>query len=253
MRVLVITVAGIASRFSKSLGYSVLKCIYYPKSPKETLLYKMIHSLEEFDKYIIVGGFEFEALKAYVEQELSDLKDKIILVNNPYYREYGSGYSLYLGLKEIVHSDFDEVLFAEGDLFVDKSSLKRVVDSPRSVLTITNSPVMAEKSVAVYCDSEWKLHYIFDTNHGLLRINEPFKAIYNSGQIWKFIDTSHFRKSFESLSENDWQGTNLNFIQKYFGSLDASEYEIIDFKTWINCNTVQDFEKSLDYNSSAIP
>lgn len=245
MRVCVITVAGIASRFSKSLGYNVLKCIYYPKSPKETLLYRMIHSLEGFDKYIIVGGYKFDELQAYVEQELSEWNDKIILVNNPCYREYGSGYSLYHGLKVITDNDFDEVLFAEGDLFVDKNSLKRVADSPKNVLTITNSPVMAEKSVAVYCDSGWKLHYIFDTNHGILEINEPFKAIYNSGQIWKFTDVSHFRKSFNSLSEMDWQGTNLNFIQHYFGSLDVTEYEIADFKTWINCNTIQDFEKSL--------
>ena len=245
MRVLVITVAGIASRFSKSLGYSVLKCIYYKTSPKESLLYRIIHSVEDFDKCDIVGGFEFDALKAYVEQDLSEWKDKILLVNNPYYREYGSGYSLYLGLKEIVRMNCDEVLFAEGDLFVDKSSLKRVVSSNRSVLTINNKPVMAESSVAMYCDANWKLHYIFDTNHGLLQINEPFKAIYNSGQIWKFSNQSHFRKSFESLSETEWQGTNLNFIQKYFGSLEKSEYEIIDFKTWINCNTIQDFEESL--------
>ena len=245
MRALVITVAGIASRFSQSLGHSVVKCIYYKSSPTETLLYRIIHSVEGFDKCVIVGGFEFEALKAYVEQTLSEFKDKIVLVYNPYYREFGSGYSLYLGLKETVHSNCDEVLFAEGDLFVDKSSLKKVVDSKKSVLTINNKPVMAESSVAAYCDSDWKLHYIFDTNHGLLKIDEPFKAIYNSGQIWKFSDISRFRESFESLSETDWQGTNLNFIQKYFGSLDRSEYAIIDFKTWINCNTIQDFQESL--------
>ena len=245
MRVCVITVAGIASRFSQSVGYNVLKCIYYKQSPKETLIYRMIRSVEDFDRCVIVGGFEFEALKAYVEQELWQWKEKIILVHNPYYREYGSGYSLYYGLKETIHTEFDEVLFAEGDLFVDKSSLRRVTDSKKSVLTITNTPVLAEKSVAVYCDSNWKLRYIFDTNHGILKIDEPFKAIYNSGQIWKFSDASHFRESFKSLSAKDWQGTNLNFIQKYFGTLDVSAYEIIDFKTWINCNTVQDFEDSL--------
>lgn len=42
------------------------------------------------------------------------------------------------------------------------------------------------KAVALYVDEIDKVHYIYDTNHSLLSIPSPIKAIYNSGQIWKF-------------------------------------------------------------------
>ena len=243
MRSLLITAAGTSSRFSQSLGKVCLKCIYYPENIKESLLYHMLWQDREFDKYIIVGGFMFAQLKETVEREFSDLREKIILVNNVKYAEYGSGYSLYKGLEEILKMDFDELVFAEGDLFVDKVSFRKVVEAPKDVITSNTDPILAEKAVAFYYDGKNCIHYIYDTCHSMLEIKEPFRAIYNSGQIWKFTQPDLMRRICGDMQERDWQGTNLVFIQKYFQELGSHEYDIIQFKKWINCNTISDYEK----------
>ena len=76
-----------------------------------------------------------------------------------------------------------------------------------------------------------------------MEIDRPFLSIYNSGQIWKFSDSDRVRKSFDGIDEKTWRGTNLVFIQKYFGERDKDEYEMAQFNTWLNCNTVDDFRK----------
>ncbi len=55
--------------------------------------------------------------RKFAEQNLSCFKSKIDLVYNPYYREYGSGYSLIKGI-EALPEGTEEVVFVEGDLFL---------------------------------------------------------------------------------------------------------------------------------------
>ncbi len=78
-----------------------------------------------------------------------------------------------------------------------------------------------------------RIHYIYDIIHNVLEINEHFTSIFNSGQIWKFASTSM----------PEWKGTNLVFIQKYFGNLEEGGYYMTRFRTWINCNTISDFKE----------
>lgn len=158
MKILIVTVAGMSSRFSESLGRPCLKCIYYKESIKESLLYKMLHQNGDFDRYVIVGGFMFDALKVVIEKEFQDFGDKIILVENAHYSDYGSGYSLYLGLAAIQDMDYDEVMFAEGDLFVDTESFKKVCDTPNNVITCNQEAILANKAVAFYYDKNYGIH-----------------------------------------------------------------------------------------------
>lgn len=243
MKILIVTVAGMSSRFSESLGRPCLKCIYYKESIKESLLYKMLHQNGDFDRYVIVGGFMFDALKVVIEKEFQDFGDKIILVENAHYSDYGSGYSLYLGLAAIQDMDYDEVMFAEGDLFVDTESFKKVCDTPNNVITCNQEAILANKAVAFYYDKNYGIHYIYDTSHSALEIGEPFLGIFNSGQIWKFADADRLRQSIAAISPKEWQSTNLVLIQQYFGGLAQSDYETVTFKKWINCNTIADYEK----------
>ena len=37
--------------------------------------------------------------------------------------------------------------------------------------------------------------------------------------------------------------TYLKFVLEYFDGCDKEGYELIEFKKWINCNTVDDFLK----------
>lgn len=246
MRALLVTVAGTSSRFGKSLGRECLKCIYSQNDFSESLLYKLLHKPVNFDKYIIVGGYKFDELKAAVDKNFSDIKDKIVLLENKHYEDYASGYSLYVGLQYVIENGIDEVVFAEGDLFVDDMGFTAVADSVKDVVTYNRETIDAGKAVVFYYDASNNLHYLYDTAHRYLSIDEPFLSVYNSGQIWKFVDKKRVRTCFDAIPEYEWRGTNLVFIQKYFGLRNKAEYELVEFKEWINCNTVQDFGKTLE-------
>ncbi len=244
MKILLVTVAGKSSRFSRSLGRTCLKCIYHPGNISESLLYRLLHLDMDFDKYIIVGGFMYEQLKLAMEEHFSDISGKVILVNNEKYGEYGSGYSLYRGFQEAAGWDFSEILFAEGDLFVDRGTFLEISRSEKDIITCNKEMISAEKSVVFYFDKEYKVHYVYDASHNMLNITEPFRSIHNSGQVWKFRRPGLLRDIYGNMREQEWQGTNLVFIQKYFQSLMPEEYDIVRFKRWVNCNTIADFEEA---------
>lgn len=241
LKVLLVTVAGTSSRFSESVGYPCLKCLYHEGNIEESLLYRMLHMRNDFDCYVIVGGFRFEELEAALAAHFQDLGKRMILVKNEHYADYGSGYSLYVGLEKIRQMDTTEVVFAEGDLFVDEDSFGKVCDCRNNVITCSKEPVLAEKSVALYFDTNHGIHYIYDTAHGVLEIREPFLGIFNSGQIWKFADMSRLWDAFDAIDEKGWQETNLVLIRQYFGELNRGAYEAVTFEEWVNCNTVMDY------------
>lgn len=244
MNILVITVAGLSSRFSRSLGRTALKCIYHEKDLRESLLYRMLNQPVRFDRYIIVGGFLFEELAAALAQPaFASFRERILLVKNEQYAEYGSGYSLYKGLKAAQNLPFQTLVFAEGDLYTDSESFKRVCAAEKNVITCTREPILASSAVAFYYDTAYGIHYIYDTSHSALTIAEPFAGIFNSGQIWKFAQPERLRSVMAEMTDRDWRGTNLELIQRYFGGLSETEYDRIELKEWINCNTVADYKR----------
>ncbi len=244
MRILLLTVAGLSSRFSESLGRPCLKCIYYKNSFEETLMYKMLERQKYFDKIVIVGGFKYQELIVFLKEHFSKLMDKIILVENKEYSKYGSGYSFYVGIEAVKEMEFDELVFAEGDLFVDDETFEKVCNAKKSVITYNQDIILANKAVALYFDLEDSVHYIYDAAHGSLQINEPFTALYNSAQIWKFTQIDLLKVIIRQMTDNEKQGTNLMPINKYFQSV-SGEIAMIGFKYWINCNTIQDFNKTI--------
>ena len=247
MRVFLTTVAGSATRFSESIGKPTVKCIYNREDPTKTLLNHMLTQASDYDLFVVVGGFLIEELEEYINTNLpSEFGEKVMLVNNEQYAEYGSGWSLYLGLDaalKIYGKDITEVLFAEGDLFVDDDSFSHVAGSKNSVITINSEAIRANKAVALYYDLENVPHYIYDTAHGQLKIDGPFTAIYNSGQIWKFTDIALLMELVLNGDSERFTGTNLVLINEYFQKLavNGETIDIISMKTWINCNTVNDF------------
>lgn len=241
MKELIITVAGTATRFNRDTDKDVLKCLYYTESPEFCLLSQILKKSVDIDRYIIVGGYLYEELCFFVESYLKDYLPKVELIYNPYYREYGSGYSLIKGI-EALSEEVDEVLFIEGDLFFDKQSYDRVIYSSKNVFTINREFILSNKAVALYIDTHKKIHYIYDTSHQYLFIPKPFEAIYNSGQIWKFTSLERLRHVVSDLTEDQIRGTNLEIIQNYFGNLSFEEYEAIPMEVWYNCNTVADYQ-----------
>lgn len=246
MKILVVTVAGMARRFSESVGKDFLKCLYYKENPMEALLFQMLRQASSFDRYIIVGGFLFEELTEFIEKNLSDLKDKILLVKNGHFADYGSCYSLYLGIKRAEEFGYGQLVFTEGDLFLDKETFRQICDTKSDVVTSNGEDICADSAVAFYYDMESRIHYLYDTEHKALRIQEPFTAVYNSGQVWKFVNKERLERIAGNLSKEELIGTNLVIIQKYFGLLKRKEYQQLRFQRWVNCNTLADFEKTLE-------
>lgn len=243
MKALLVTVAGMSTRFSESIGRECLKCIYYNNSISESLLYRLLSQPVDFDYYIIVGGYKFEELSYAIDRYFSDWKDKIVLVKNDYYREKGSGYSLYCGLREAIRLECDEVVFAEGDLYIDSDSFVEIGTSDKNVITCNREPIYSNKAVVYYISSDDKIHYLYDTSHKELFISEPFKAIFNSGQVWKFSDKGLIIDSMKAITDEQWSGTNLIFVEQYFSRINIEYVKVISFEKWVNCNTIADYNK----------
>ena len=222
MKIAIITVAGISSRFNRVSSY---------------------------DKIIVVGGFKFDNLAAYMSENVSaELKEKISLCNNDHYDDLSSGYSLYLGVKEALSYDnVDEILFVEGDLDIDDESFSNVVKSQKNVITYNKEPIYSNKAVVLYQNENDDYKYLFNSDHGLLAIEEPFKAIFNSGQTWKFRDDEILERANTYFKNNIIEDTNLGIIQKYFDLVDNDEIEVIELNRWVNCNTRDDYKIIKEY------
>lgn len=241
MKTLIVTVAGTATRFNRDTEEPTLKCMYRIGSVQNTLLYQILDKARDFDEFIIVGGYLYEKLEAFVNSELSEFRERIKLVYNPEFSTYGSGYSLILGIQNS-NPEADEVIFVEGDLYFDNTDFEKIKQSEKNVFTVNHELITAKKAVVVYENKDGFLRYLYDTSHSYLQIREPFLALYNSGQIWKFRDIEKLFRVVNGLSAEQTKGTNLEIIQCYFGDLDSDRYEMVAFSTWHNCNTVKDYE-----------
>lgn len=251
MRVVIITIAGISSRFNEGIAEAEKrhKIIYYEKDMKNSLLYHLLEKCMYADKIILVGGNKYEDVKAYCSELPKQMRERIVLVYNEHYADFASGYSLYVGLKELFDrfQNVEEILFVEGDLDIDKVSFDKVVTSKNDVLTYSFEPIYANKAVVLYKDNKEQYRYAFNSSHGLLSIDSPFSCILNSGQVWKFKDADKLRTANDKFFAEEKEGTNLGIIQNYIDSCESSQFELIGLTRWTNCNIRADYRKILEY------
>lgn len=78
MKVLIVTVAGISSRFNRDTSRNVLKCLYYEDSPTHSLLYQIVCKVLDFERVIIVGGYLYDELVMYAEKYLSKDRKSVV-------------------------------------------------------------------------------------------------------------------------------------------------------------------------------
>ena len=242
-RALVITVAGTSSRFRKSLGKDVLKATYQENGLPSILETLLAYAEGYFEDIIIVGGYRYQELETYISNH-HHVKNITLVYNKEY--ERGSNESLLCGIRAL-GKGYSQVLFAEGDLVIDKESFISIVNSSSSVITNTTIPIEAKTSVIYYFNTEDKLNYKYDTEHKSLQVNEAFTSISNSGQIWKFCDFATLQRVVNSFSEKDIDGTNLLTISQYFNSIECNSIEQIQIQKWFNCNTITDYRQATEY------
>ncbi len=247
MKIVIITIAGISSRFNEGIDddKKVLKCLYTEGDKKDTLLYHLLKKCSYADHIILVGGYKFEDLCSFYKNELAEEFPEITLVMNEHYSDFGSGYSLYLGIQAAIKLNPSEILFVEGDLDIDNVSFAKVINADKSVLTYTYEPIYANKAVVLYKDDKDRYRYAFNSTHGMLTIKTPFSCILNSGQTWKFTEVDKLKIANEEFYELAKTDTNLRIIQNY---LDIGvDIDLIPLNRWTNCNTRDDYRKIVSY------
>ncbi len=244
-RAAIITIAGSCTRFSKSLGLNVHKAIYSECDHNQTILAFQLNLVSNCcDEIIIVSGFKHNEIENYLKNNFSHLNYK--LVYNEHYLDYGSCFSLILGINAIC-DDFDEVIFIEGDLVFDTDSFDKLVHSPKNVITANNHLIDSKTAVIFYVNEKNEVKYLYDVNHLTLKIDEPFIKIGNSGQVWKFTDLKKLKKNILNYTSVQYKGTNLVPVNDYYQNVDYDKIEIIAFKNWFNCNTVKDYRTMKEY------
>lgn len=244
MKIAIVAVAGVSSRFNQGENEVVLKGIYTTTDDKKTLLYSILRKCTGFDKVVLVGGYQYESLKTYIELHREEFPFPIELVYNEHYSDLGTGYTLRVGLDECLREEAcSEITLIEGDLFFDEASFEQVKEAQKSIATYNHKVIYSNKAVIAYVDLQERLKYVFSTSHGAVQIPEEFLAIYNSGQIWKFADMDITRKLVKEFPDEGWEGTNLKFVESYFGEVSADERKMLPLEVWENCNTRSDYQK----------
>ncbi|MBO4396655.1 MAG: hypothetical protein J5819_09970 [Eubacterium sp.] len=248
MRIAIITAAGVSGRFNE--GYSeadcALKMIYSEGDEHETLLYHLLEKCDFADRIIIVGGYRYEELQAYIASPVipDEWRERIRLIFNKHYEDLNSGYSLYKGLEKAFSYNPDEIVFVEGDVDTDPASFEAVVESDATVLTYCREPIYSEKAVVFYQRDDGEYHYAFNADHGMLKIEEPFWCILNSAQMWKFRDMDALAAANDDFRENYYDETNLLIVQGYLDRLPEEERIVLrELRNWTNCNTRKDWRR----------
>ena len=242
---LLITSAGISSRFSSSLGRESSKIIYHEGDPRFSLLGYQLRVAEELDigPVILVLGYRSDEIGAFATRYFPHLDLHIVFDER--YRDWGSGYSLLLGVRKAKELEVEQATFLEGDLVFERQSLKKIVDSDRSVVTVQHELIRSDRAVVVYTDTGGLIHYVYDTNHASLSIPVPFTKLGNSAQIWKFHDAQLLYSIAETQEIAEHRGTNLVLVERYFQRLDPEKIAWVEVDGWVNCNTVEDYRQAL--------
>ena len=246
MRALVITVAGMATRFSASVGTPCVKCVFSEgDDPSDTLLGRLLKQAGGFDYVVVVVGWGADDIRSWLDAYTPEcVAGRVIVVDNPHYSDYGSGWSLYVGLLALKGFGVDSVLFAEGDLYLDKATFAECCDFEGDLVTVSNFPIEAKTSVALYFNADGHPRYVYDTSHGLLEVPEPFSSIHNSGQVWGFGDAGLLFRAAAELGEEAHHGTNLVLVNEYFSRVAPEGVRRLSFATWVNCNTITDWRRA---------
>lgn len=246
MRAAIIAAAGLSSRFNEGLPEEKrqLKAIYHEPGSRDTLLWHLAGNCSFADEIIIVGGYRYESLKEYAENEIADAVDsRVTAVYNSHYKDLSSGYSFYTGLEEAFSREgLDEILFVEGDLDIDRESFQSVIACKNDVLTYNREPIYSGRAVVLYQTGDGRYRYAYNSSHGLLEIGCPFRCILNSGQLWKFTDMKRLKLAAGHFLETDKSGTNLLIIQDYLDRNPGKDISLAGLDRWTNCNTREDFD-----------
>ena len=192
--------------------------------------------------YVLV--YDHSATRDDIDAYDAWLKNIVTFIDIPVI--VGGGIGRFEDVKKLLYAGAEKVVVDDtGDATYLTDSIEKIITSKKDVISVNHEPILSNKAVALYFDANDYPHYIYDTSHSCLEIHEPFTAIYNSGQMWKFSNPSSVREICRHLNPTQEQGTNLEIIQQYFGVYKSQELDIISICLWFNCNTVADYREAI--------
>lgn len=122
----------------------------------ETIISRQLNQIKEagITDVIITTGYNEGVLRSYIAGLDTDLN--IRYVNNPEYKTTNYIYSIYLA-REYLH---DDLLFMHGDLVFENEVIDKVLESERSVMTVSSTRELPEKDFKAVIDSSGKIKKI---------------------------------------------------------------------------------------------
>ena len=155
----------------------------------ETIISRQLSLLKEcgITEIVMTTGYFDDILKEYCDK--LGLNINITYVNNPKYRETNYIYSIYCA-KDYLH---DDIVMMHGDLVFTLNILKKIIQSDKSVMTVSSTTPLPEKD---------------------------FKAVIKDGKIEKvgvnFFDSAMTAQPLYKIKKEDWEvwlNSMINFCE----------------------------------------
>lgn len=156
----------------------------------ETIISRQLSLLKEcgITEIVMTTGYFDDILKDYCDK--LGLGINITYVNNPKYRETNYIYSIYCA-REHLH---DDIVMMHGDLVFTLNILKKIIESDKSVMTVSSTIPLPEKD---------------------------FKAVITGERIEKvgvnFFDNAMTAQPLYKIKKDDWEvwlNSMINFCEK---------------------------------------
>ena len=145
MKSLIITVAGMSSRFNKDTEEDVLKCLYYEGTPANSLLSIQVHKCFDLvEEIIVVGGYKYDdlefvfvndctpdnsidILKIIVEEKYPALLSRVKIINHEKNRGSAAARNTLLD-----NATGEFVCWVDADDWLDKDTVAKFVHRTRN-------------------------------------------------------------------------------------------------------------------------
>lgn len=232
----------------------------------------IVHTLRSFEdagvnNAIVVTGYHEAKVRCEVNKLLHRFGSKmnVTFVYNKDYDFHGCEYSLSCASEEM--KKYDTVIITEGDLIMDPSYIKRIVEDKSESGALFRHPdfIIDTKSVVGVRDvknpDNPDVHnYVYDSTHKSVLdfIYDKSTIIGDSMQVWKFSGKSlgmlvnylsAYRKEADMIKLTEGRPYTHNGLHNINKTIKRNPFKAImvpksDSEKWFNLNTKEDIEKA---------
>ncbi len=195
-----------------------------------------------FQKVILVTGYREERLRQAVKPYRDDFEFR--WVKNSDFEHYGSGYSLYLGIRSIE----GPALVFDGDLLYERRILEDfLADSHPNALLVGEGDLNDREATKILVDNRGIVHKAIDKRVLTKEELQTYRFLGEAHGILKFSAEGRARlvKSAEGFYQKE-ENLPLNWehLLSRFFSLDTVHAHYDPSPNWIEIDTPEDHERA---------